>query len=70
VTIKERIHKASKPYYCNSCNKIIVTGDNYARLFGAAFPRDKPYELILCMDCAPERLKDQQNEQPKIPSHA
>lgn len=55
VTISLKHHKARKKYYCSDCRKWkIQSGDIYLRLFGMCDLGDKPYEVMVCVDCAME----------------
>lgn len=43
--IKASIHRANKPYVCETCSKTIRKDDRYMRLFGMAHGGDPPYEV-------------------------
>jgi len=56
MIISEKMHTASKEYFCEMCHDLINKNDKYYRLFGMAHEGEKPYEIMECLDCNNNRV--------------
>lgn len=56
MVIENRIRKARKRHFCNTCNRTIEPGNKYHYLYGCACTGDPLYHIKICKECAAKSL--------------